>query len=464
MNAKKKFKDTVKAKVTNYGGLSLVGTGVGTYALKMSTYNDYDFEKFINLGAASWDSDPVSIAGFPCVPWGPDDNLPVLVRNLLEKNNLGPGILTRKAGLIYGQGPALYRNQIEDNEVNRMWCEDADIQSWLDSWDYKRYIRNAITEYNHMSGVFAKYRCGRGVRIGRSWIASIEALPSKDCRLVWPRSGFKTLDSVDTVLVGDFESFNNRDIYQYPVFDKYNPTANELAVKYHCLRSYGRNFYAVSSFLGSLPWMENANELPNIIKALNQNMMAGAYIVHEPAAYWEDKRLKLIEMHTDENEAQIDKRMNELKDTITATIAEVMAGSKNAGKFFTAVDFIDPVSGQEQSWKIEPIEMNIDTYIDAQVKVSRIADSSTTSGLGLSPALSNLIIDGKADSGSQMLYALKIFFGADTQIPEDIVLEPINDAIAINFPNKKGVKLGLYRQMINKEDNVTASQRTTNNI
>ena len=40
----------------------------------------------------------------------------------------------------------------------------------------------------------------------------------------------------------------------------------------------------------------------------------------------------------------------------------------------------------------------------------------------------SIIIDGKSDSGSQMLYALKIFYGADTQIPEDIVLEALNDA------------------------------------
>ena len=91
--------------------------------------------------------------------------------------------------------------------------------------------------------------------------------------------------------------------------------------------------------------------------------------------------------------------------------------------------------------------MNIDKYIEAQAKISRIADSSTTSGFGLSPALANIIIDGKSDSGSQMLYALKIFYGADTQIAE-----------------KKGIFLGLYRKVINKEDNVTAADRPTNQV
>ena len=129
-----------------------------------------------------------------------------------------------------------------------------------------------------------------------------------------------------------------------------------------------------------------------------------------------------------------------------------MAGKKNAGKFFTCVDFVDQ-DGNLQSWKIEPIEMNVDKYISAQAEISRIADSSTTSGFGLNPALSNIIIDGKGDSGSQMLYALKIFYG-----------EALNDAIRINFPHKKGIFIGMYRKVINKEDNVTASERATNQM
>ena len=82
----------------------------------------------------------------------------------------------------------------------------------------------------------------------------------------------------------------------------------------------------------------------------------------------------------------------------------------------------------------------------------------------MNPALSNIIIDGKGDSGSQMLYALKIFYGADTQIPEEIALEALNDAVRINFPHKKGLFIGMYRKVINKEDNVTSDKRAANQV
>ena len=443
------------------GKFSFVDTAAGQYAIAMDW--SASMSQLFDLSGRNWDDDPVSVAGERVVPWGKDNNLPHAIRDLLERNNLGPGILDRKTGLLYGQGPALYCTVIEGNERVQQWVEDAEIEAWLESWDYRGFVRAALVEYTHLNGVFVKYRMGRGVRIGRPWVASLECLPSADCRLVWPENDSRRLDDVTHILVGDFDSFRSRTYEKFPVFDKWNPARSEAAVRYHSMRSFGRNMYAISCFFGSVPWLENANDLPRIIHHLNENMIAAAYVVHTPQYYWDQKKAWLEESHPDYTEEQLEREMEKLKDSLTQTIADVMAGKNNAGKFFSCVDFVDD-QGKAQSWKIEPIEMNIDKYIEAQAKISRIADSSTTSGFGLSPALANIIIDGKSDSGSQMLYALKIFYGADTQIAEDIALEAVNDAIRINFPEKKGIFLGLYRKVINKEDNVTASSRPTNQI
>ena len=227
------------------------------------------------------------------------------------------------------------------------------------------------------------------------------------------------------------------------------------------MRSFGRNLYAISSFHGSIPWMQDANDIPEIVRALNDNVIAAAYIVHEPSAYWEEKRNAILQDHPDWTDAKVNQQLDKLRDQITRQIADVMAGKQNAGKFFTCVDFIDD-QGHEQSWKIEPIELNLDKYIAAQKDIAKMADSATTSAMGLSPALSNIIIDGKSDSGSQMLYALKIFYGADTRIAEEISLEALNDALHINFPQKRDLWLGFYHKTIQKEDNVSAGDRMTN--
>lgn len=448
-------------KPKKIGNFSFVDTAAGQYALRMNW--NQELSQFFNGNSADWDGDPVAVAGVRVVPWGADNNLPKAIRDLLEKNNLGPGILDRKMGLLYGQGPMLCRMKIENNERVQEWIEDNEIQAWLDSWDYKGYIRDCLVEYTHMNGHFTKYVMGKGVRIGTPWVARLECLHSAECRLVWPENDSRRLEDVREYLTGDFDSLRSRTFRKYPAFDKWNAARHETAVRYHSLRSFGRNLYAISCFYGSVPWLENANNLPEIIRHLNENMIAAAYVVHSPQEYWNQKRELIMAMHEDWDETRIQKKMEELKDELTQTIANVMAGKRNAGKFFSCVDFVD-ADGHAQSWKIEPIEMNIDKYIEAQAKISRIADSSTTSGFGLSPALANIIIDGKSDSGSQMLYALKIFYGADTQIPEEIALEALNDAIRINFPHKKGVFIAMYRKVINKEDNVSTPDRAANQV
>ena len=445
------------------GDFHFVPTEVGTYAVRMEGGLNDTFERFLSFDPTSWDMDPVTVAGVRVVPWGADNNLPKNIRRILEKNNLAPGILDRKLGLIYGQGPMLYTLDVQENERVQNWIQDEEIQDWLDSWDYRAFIRHMLMEYNHLKGCFVKYHSGKAVRLGKPWIHSLECVPSADCRLVWPKNDSRNVDDIEDIMVGDFDAYTNPSYKLYPVFDKWHPARHEVAMKYHSMRSFGRNFYSISSFYGSVPWMADANALPEIIAYLNNNMIAAAYIVHVPQGYWQEKRNVIVDKHPDFTEAQITCMLDDVKETLAKQIAEVMAGKNNAGKFFMCVDFID-LDGHEQSWKIEPIEMNIDKYIDALAKISRIADSSTTSGLGLNPALANIIIDGKGDSGSQMLYALKLFYGADTQIPEDIALEAINDAIRINFPQKKGVFIGLYRKVINKEDNVTAGERATNQV
>lgn len=448
---------------TKIGNINFVDTSVGKYAIQMSSFTD-SISHIFGPAAYDWDNSPSTVAGIRVVPWGADNSMPTNVRNLLEKNNLGPGILARKVGLMYGQGPMLYTRVVEDNELVQQWTYDEEIQEWLDSWDYREFIRSCFVEYNHLNGVFVKYINARSVRLGRPWVNSLECIPSKNCRLCWPENNSLRLQDVTHILYGDFDFYGSPKYVRYPVFNRNNPTRYEVAVKYHSLRSFGRNMYALSSFLGSIPWMQDANALPEIISYLNNNMIAAAYVVHVPEEYWNRKRQKYEEEHPEVTEKGSYIFLENLKDEMAQQLADVMAGKNNVGKFFMTTDYVDSTDGKVHEFKIEPIEMNIDKYIEALTKISRIADSSTTSGFGLNPSLANIIIDGKGDSGSQMLYALKLFYAADTQIAEDICLEAINDAIRINFPHKKNIRLGMYRKVVNKEDNVTASERATNQV
>ena len=81
--------------------------------------------------------------------------------------------------------------------------------------------------------------------------------------------------------------------------------------------------------------------------------------------------------------------------------------------------------------------------------------------MGLHPALSNLIINGKLASGSELLYAYKLFLSSDTDIPEATVLGPLNTAISFNFPGR-GIKAGFYHRTVHTEEATSTSSRMKN--
>ena len=233
-------------------------------------------------------------------------------------------------------------------------------------------------------------------------------------------------------------------------------------MKYYNAYSFARNFYPVPGYYGTLNWIKRSSDIPQIIKYLTDNSLNIGYMITSPAEYWDKKREALEEIYVDKDEKYINQKLEELKDETFQKLAEVMSGKKNVGKFFEAVSFYDD-AGNLQSWKIEPIDHKTKDFIMAQIEISKKADSATTSGIGLHPALSNIMVDGKLSSGSEMLYALKLYLASDVTIPETVIMQGINDAIRYNFPGKD-FKLGFYHKIVLREEDVSPNNRTKENI
>lgn len=450
----------MKDEIKKIGGISFVNTREGSYGVALNTSYDDMMHSVINFDG-NWEQNPYSVGGVKVVPNGADNNLPAYIRNLLEKNNLGPGILARKSGLQYGKGPFLYKLKFEENEIVKEWVQDAEVQAWLDSWDYKEFVRNALQEFNYMQGVYVKYFAAKGRRLGEKWISKLECELNNECRLEWPNTGNRMKD-VQNIIVYDFENMRSGSARRYPLFNQNTLTKSPVTMGYHSFRSFGRNFYALPTFIGSIPWIRRANDIPEIIEYLTNNMIAAAYHVHEPAQYWEGKTRDIQLQNPEWDEKKIAVAIELSRDELTKTIANVLAGKKNSGKFFESIDFIDE-NGVKCEWKIDPIETNVDKWISSQNTINTMASSAISSGFGLNPALCNIIIEGKGDSGSQILYAWKLFYAADTQIAEDIIFESIHNAMKVNFPNKK-LSMGLYTPIAAKESDLSASARPTSKV
>lgn len=413
--------------------------------------------------ANNWETMPYSVSGENVVPFGHDNNLPSKLRDVLDANNLAPGVLERQLGLIYGQGLFLYRLNYRDGEIVREWMPDREIENWLHSWDVVTYAKGALSDYLHLKGFFNACYLQRGSRIGlNARIARLEHIPAKNARLEWADS--HELQDVKHILVGDFErACVGTGIRKYPVYDRRDPGRYAASASYNRTYSFGRDFYSVPQFWGTLRWIIRGSEIPTIFKYVTDNGLNLAYHVHSPQAYWDAKREMLRRIHPEwaADDAKIEAEIAKMTGEFLRSLTAVLSGKENAGKFFHTVDVLDDDTGKPVTWHIDPIDQKIKDFVESQLKISEASSSAITSGMGLHPALSNLIINGKLASGSELLYAFKLFLSSDTEIPESTVLEPVNQAIAFNFPGKD-LRVGFYHRSVKTEEATPTNDRIKN--
>lgn len=407
--------------------------------------------------SGNWETDPQTGGGYRVVPFGADNNLPAMLRDVLDQNNLAEGVLGRKRGLMWGDGPELYLKKYVDGKPTRMWVEDADIAAWMKSWQADEYLRRCLVDYLHAEVVSSKLYRNKGARLGMGGkIVKLAHVPANEARLQWPDDG-------QGLVVADWENQKFDKMQYIPLFDPANPLRYPIAAHFSNMYSFARRFYGVPAWFGAINWIRRASAVPRILENLTNNSLGIKWHVISPKAYWDAKEEKLKEQCTEKGIAYTDKMLTDLKDETFKQLATVLASEKNVGKFFKSESFINEMGNGYEKWEIIPIDQKVKDYIEAQIAVSNKADGATTSGMGLHPSMSNVIVDGKLASGSEQLYALKIFLATEVTIPEQIVTEAINQAIAINWPDKQ-LRVGFYHQIVHTEDSTTSSNRIKNAI
>ncbi len=411
----------------------------------------------------NWETLPQTVGDVQIVPFGWNNDVPTFIRDIIGDNNLVPGIINRQLGLLWGQGPHLFQLGYEGGVITKIWMEDNEIQSWLDSWDYKAYLRGCITDYLQLAGFFDAKYLERGHRIGRvPRIACLEHISAKNARLEWPGNEFFRLSDVKHIAVGDFEhACLNTGVTLYPVYDRRHPARYPASASYNRLESFARDFYSIPQFWGALRWILRGSEIPVIFKYVTDNGINLAYHVHSSQAYWEYRRDILRNMHPDWDDAAVEEEIMKITEKLLDSMVAVLTGKENAGKLFHSIDVTDE-QGNVQEWKIEAVDQKIKDFVESQLKIGEASTSAITSGMGLHPSLSNVMVNGKLASGSELLYAFKLYLNSDVDIPSDIVLESINQAIAFNFP-EKNLRLGFYHQSLKSEEAISSGDRIKNN-
>lgn len=436
-----------------------------TFAINETNPRDFDKHR-PKRDSLSWDKQ-AHIGGYRIFPYGDYNDLPTQVKRIIANNPTAPGLLAKKRDLVYGQGPQLYLDKVEDGQYVREWTDDAEVKQWLESWDYETYLMKQIVDYNHIESGFTKFVQRRGARIGRTKFSKLEHCNADRSRLAVPEKAINTLKPTHCVITDwGFHHINSVKNYQaYRLFDFTKPFSYKISAYYSSMYSFCQDYYTVPDIYGSLEWIRRATAIPFLLKAFSDNSLNIKYHIESPGAFWANKKEEMKQQFADENKAYKEKHFTEWKQEFFRKISKVLAGDKNVGKFLhtESVMEVDGMNLTEAGWKIKAIDQNIKEFIESQIKISDRADRAVSAGIGLHGALGNINESARSNSGSEQLYALKNYLATGISIPEKIITKPLNYALKANFPNKN-LKVGFYHMVARAEEEIHSGDRTKENI
>lgn len=441
--------------IINTGANGLISVSLGGGGLRHSSV--YNFST-----PAGWTEEKQRVGNYEIVPMGQNNDMPLELQRMLDEFYSGEGILGKIQGLQWGEGPRLYaEDYTEDGDIVRKWKYDSEIWAWLKSWDFEQEILKCHTDLVHGFGFFYKAYRNAGYRIGQPGrIVQMEHVQVDKCRLEYP--GEKS-DTPARIIVGNFPYPDVRKLSAYPVFNRLDPFKSAVSMGYSNIYSFCKSFYSTPRFLGAYSWIRLASGLAPLLQAYNTNASAISYHVESPREYWEAAKERIQQNCELKDIPYTDKMLEDYKEKTFEEFSKAMTGQENVGKFFHTTQEFSDLGHDFIGWKVTPLDKKIKDYVDAQIAMANKADSASTSGFGLHPALSNIMVEGKLASGSEMLYALKAYIATETAIPEMILFAPFNAALEANFPNKN-LKLGFYRKILMKEENVKPNERVVNSI
>jgi hypothetical protein len=396
------------------------------------------------------------------LPFGSNNDLPKVIKNVVQNNSKVPGIMKKKNGMLWGKGPKLYKEEFnEKNELVRKWQDDGEVQDWLDSWDAESYLYKCNTDVTHIEGAFTKFYRSKGGRFGQGKIAKLEHVSSEKARLAYKLASNRP--DPTHVIINDWflthlDHLTNFKVY--PKFDFSKPFEHPNSIYYSNMYSFCTDYYTVPDIYGSLEWIRRSTAVPLILKALSKNSINAKYHITSPQSFWDKVEDQLKQQCTDKNKDYKPSMLTEYRTKFLRKISNVLSGEIQSGKYWHTVKTMN-VDGSniiEEGWEIKPIDQNIKEFVETQIKIGETADQFASASVGVHTSIGGTGTAGRSDSGSEQLYALQNYMLTGVDIPEMIVMKPLNYALKANFPKKK-LKIGFYRMPAQREEDKSENDR-----
>lgn len=434
-------KSNISYEITPITGLPTKSGSVSPF--NGTTQGDYTFKE---------DDTGVTADKFKVSKWGTKNLFPNDLK-ALYKNNIVPGLMDFKVDMIVGKGLYVYREIVDEKgNIKEEPIIDTEIQDWLDAWNVDDYLLEQTTDVVWVEGIFTQYILNKA----RKGIAKLQHVNAEECRLTIHEKNVSK-----NIIVANWGASKKSEISYIP-YAKLNDLSAEEILKQNISMSYlkkpsfGFRYYNYPLYIGALEaWIPLANEIPRFHLSVMQNSLNIKYHIQIPI-----ESLDAVRKLKGYDETKLDEWLKTKLDEID----NVLSGATNAGKSFYSFTRSD-MSGKELGgWQIKPIENNIKEMSEAFIKLIQESNSMLTAAFGVDPSIANIQTPGKLSSGSDKLYGYNIHINTRTYSPRRIVLQPLNTALKINWPNKykEHIRFGLRSIVLNKQEETKTGFSETN--
>lgn len=450
---------------------------------------------------------PQAVGSYFIWPNGEDNLDPNICDQLISGNRLLPSLIEKQIAILYGNGPALYTEEIsEEGTIVRHYMKDPAIEEWLDSWQerglqdsFKEYINKCIRSYYYSEGIFTKWLFSKSHQTGSNIpgtykVAGLEHINELRCRLATRSKKTSSRTDVELrdfplVMVGNWAAMTAVIDYKvYPRLNYMDPLkATSTPVSYSRNPNHGNDIYATNVFFNGLKhWLLGCNATPEYINSFLENALSVRHHVIIPEAWVEEKRSQLqevcaqnarlasegkelitvkfgketFEIGTEYSETLLDKYIARELQKMTDWLS---GRGKNQGKLYATRSLLNN-NGDVEKWEIVPVDQKYKEYIEALITYDKRADMVLLSSKGIDSSISNISADGTVSKSGSDAYYNYVIYLTQQAIPEDVVCRDVNYAIKINFPEQyaKGVRLGFYRPTVQRQEDVSPNNRIAN--
>ena len=436
----------------------------------------------------------LNVDGYKVLIMGSNNSLPTEIETVVGANRLLPELINKRVQLLYGQGLHTYKRKVEGEKISREWEHVDLIHDWLDSWQDNGLQDSAadvamktIVDYYHMENFFVKWRMSKSRRInGTMPVIGLDHIQMQKSRLASTKdinifTDYYEDKDFQNVLVGNWTSGTEKQFLVYPRFTMSNPFQYPSAISMHRNPTFGKIYGQNKFYNGIKDWLVGMNKNPRFINSFLENSLSAKVHVIIPDAWIKSKR-QMIQNYCDKNKEleAASKELIKINDIEIGTefyehlltlyvnselkkLSKFLSGPDNQGKLYASYSFktSDKV---EERWIFEPIDLKYKEYISSLTEYDKRADEVVLSSLGMDATISNISKDGVISKSGSDLYYNYIIYLHNLTIPENICTQPFNWALKLNFPAlyRQGYRIGLYREIPSRQEDVAPNDRLQN--